>query len=223
MPRKSSARPARGYQGQKRLGAEGRIGGGASRRPRGYQETLLRCNPLLPARSIRQLGEVVLQAVAAGVAPLRPRVELTGGPRAGTGIGEATRAGDPDVQPEQLGSRCASRSPGIAQGFPQVELPGVVGDARLDQGGCIHENRDPGSSSASLDSQLAALQAALTEGVARSRRKRSVGGQAPPPAQALVRARAETAPFRPQRRDAGGAVGAFKRGEAAARFAPNRG
>ncbi len=43
----------------------------------------------------------------------------------------------------------------------------VVGDARLDQGGCILET-EIGIIDASLDSQLAALQAALTEGVARS-------------------------------------------------------
>ncbi|MHA5556819.1 FliH/SctL family protein, partial [Pseudomonas aeruginosa] len=40
-------------------------------------------------------------------------------------------------------------------------------DARLDQGGCILET-EIGIIDASLDSQLAALQAALTEGVARS-------------------------------------------------------
>ncbi len=51
--------------------------------------------------------------------------------------------------------------------FPEVGYLEVVGDARLDQGGCILET-EIGIIDASLDSQLAALQAALTESVARS-------------------------------------------------------
>ncbi|HGH4276164.1 TPA: SctL family type III secretion system stator protein PscL [Pseudomonas aeruginosa] len=149
------------YQEQKRLGLEE-----ARLRQAGLiQETLLRCNRYY--RQVdRQLGEVVLQAVRK-VLRHYDAVELTlAATREALALVSNQKQVILHVQPEQLAA-VREQVARVLKDFPEVGYLEVVGDARLDQGGCILET-EIGIIDASLDSQLAALQAALTESVARS-------------------------------------------------------
>ncbi|HHM8659609.1 TPA: SctL family type III secretion system stator protein PscL [Pseudomonas aeruginosa] len=147
------------YQEQKRLGWEAGLEEGL------IQETLLRCNRYY--RQVdRQLGEVVLQAVRK-VLRHYDAVELTlAATREALALVSNQKQVILHVQPEQLAA-VREQVARVLKDFPEVGYLEVVGDARLDQGGCILET-EIGIIDASLDSQLAALQAALTESVARS-------------------------------------------------------
>ena len=197
------------YQEQKRLGWEAGLEEARLRQAGLIQETLLRCNRYY--RQVdRQLGEVVLQAVRK-VLRHYDAVELT---LAATREALALVSNQKQVilRPAGTAGRGARAGRPGAQDFPEVGYLEVVGDARLDQGGCILET-EIGIIDASLDSQLAALQAALTEAwrgrreegtpVEGTRRRPGPGVGSGPRAEALPFARGG---------DAGGAVGAFRAG-----------
>ncbi|HGM5017918.1 TPA: SctL family type III secretion system stator protein PscL [Pseudomonas aeruginosa] len=153
------------YQEQKRLGWEAGLEEARLRQAGLIQETLLRCNRYY--RQVdRQLGEVVLQAVRK-VLRHYDAVELTlAATREALALVSNQKQVILHVQPEQLAA-VREQVARVLKDFPEVGYLEVVGDARLDQGGCILET-EIGIIDASLDSQLAALQAALTESVARS-------------------------------------------------------
>ncbi|MBG6577733.1 HrpE/YscL family type III secretion apparatus protein [Pseudomonas aeruginosa] len=131
------------YQEQKRLGWEAGLEEARLRQAGLIQETLLRCNRYYDA------VELTLAATREALALVSNQKQVI-----------------LHVQPEQLAA-VREQVARVLKDFPEVGYLEVVGDARLDQGGCILET-EIGIIDASLDSQLAALQAALTESVARS-------------------------------------------------------
>lgn len=173
------------YQEQKRLGWEAGLEEARLRQAGLIQETLLRCNRYY--RQVdRQLGEVVLQAVRK-VLRHYDAVELTlAATREALALVSNQKQVILHVQPEQLAA-VREQVARVLKDFPEVGYLEVVGDARLDQGGCILET-EIGIIDASLDSQLAALQAALTESVARAARRKGtpVGEPGAAPARALA-------------------------------------